>query len=429
MKPFQAGVLIFFGVLALATVFIFATFSGNSGNSVGSVEVWGTLPKETMQDMLSDLRIRDGGFKDVDYREISHGVFIETLTQAIAAGTGPDLILLENNQVVNEKDKILPISFRTFSRRDFQDSFVEAGEVYLSDSGPLGLPFYIDPFVVYWNRTLFSGAGIARAPKYWDEFSDIAPRMTRANENGTITQSAVALGEWQNVLYAKDILISLIVGLGNPIVSSNEDGELVSVLTERGDAPTPPAESALRFYTEFADPVKNVYSWNRSLANSRATFLAGGLGVYIGRASEVFALRSANPNLNFDVAAYPQVRDGVVAVPATLYALSVPRGSSNPTGAAQVALALTGLESQKLLVTLTGLPSVRRDVLSVSPDNEYEVIFRNAALNAFSFRDPNPAATNSIFERMIEDVSSGRARLPEAVRSGHNALRSLLEVQ
>ena len=429
MSPFKAGVLIFFGVLALGAVFIFATFSGGSRSNVGTVVMWGVLDEEIVGDVLSDLRIRDSSYRDVSYIQIPENSFSETLTEAIAAGTGPDLIFLANDELLREQDKLIPISFRSYSRRDFQDTFVEAGEVYLTDESVLGLPFYIDPMVLFWNRTLFSEAGIARAPKYWDEFVDIAPTLTNAAENGTITQSAVALGEWENVVSAKDIFVSLIVGLGNAVTSFNEDGELVSILTDRGDAPVPPAESALRFYTDFADPVKSVYSWNRSLPNSQAAFLAGQLGVYLGNASETFSLRSANPNLNFDVSAYPEVRDGRVAVPAHVFALSVPRGSTNPTGALQTAIALTSNASQEILVGLTGLPSVRRDVLSVSPNNQYETIFRNAALNAYSFRDPDADATERIFKRMVEDVASGRERLPEAVRNGHGELRALSGVQ
>jgi len=426
MKSFQIGVLIVFAALAVIAVLIFATFSGGGGANLGKVSIWGTLPEATVTELLDEVENTESGLREVTYREIPNGTFISALVEAIAAGRGPDLVILPAAAVENERDKLVTISYGTVSRRNFQDAFVEAGEVFLADEGVLGLPFYIDPFVTYWNRTLFSQAGIPRTVRYWDEFVDVAPLLSRASAGGTLTQSAVALGEWDNVNHAKEIFVSLIAGLGNAIVSENAEGTPIAILANSGQGQTSPAESALRFYTEFADPVRSVYSWNRSLPRSRDAFLAGTLAVYLGNASEVFPLRTANPNLNFDVAPYPEVRGGNLAVPADLYALAIPRGSTNAKGALSVALVLAGTDAQKALASITGLPSVRRDVLAVSPENPYESTFRDAALNAFTFRDPDPAQTDAIFERMVEGVSSGRFRIPEAVRSGQTELEALL---
>ena len=429
MKPFQIVTLFIFGALALLAVFIFASFSGGRGNTIGTVALWGSLPQETVDTFLLEAGRDVDGLTGVKYREVSEQAFTSVLVEALAAGTGPDLILFPASLVVGERDKIITIPYRSISRRDFQDSFVEAGEIFLTDAGTLGLPFYIDPFVLYWNRTLFSNAGVARPPRFWDELTDIAPKLSRSSAGGTLTQSAVALGEWQNVTHAKEIFLSLVYGLGNNLVVVNEKGAFQAVFSARGSAPTPPAESALRFYTDFADPVKNVYSWNRSQTDSRSAFLAGTLAVYMGKASEVFSLRSGNPNLNFDVAAYPQVRDGRVAVPADVLALSLPRGAKNAEGALQVAALLSGAPLQRAWASAVGLPSVRRDILSATPDSPYEAVFRNAALNAFTFYDPGPVETDRVFERMVEDVSSGRLRVPEAVQSGQRSLQALLEVQ
>ncbi|XKT74176.1 MAG: ABC transporter substrate-binding protein [Patescibacteria group bacterium UBA2163] len=429
MKPFQLGMIAAFALLALISITIFATFSGCDSESVGSVTIWGTVSEETMRLVFNEVRNTHGGFNGVSYEMVPADTLITNLVEAIAAGRGPDLILLPAASIGSEQDKLLVIPYSEISRRSFQDSFVEAGEIFLDERGVLGLPFYIDPYVMYWNRSLFSQAGIPRPVRYWDEFSDVAPLLSQANESGTLTQSAVALGEWGNVNHAKDIFLSLIIGLGNPIVQKNQEGEYQVTLTARGEGSELPAASALRFFTEFADPVQRVYSWNRSLPEAREAFLAGDLAVYLGKASEVTAIRASNPNLNFDIAPYPEVRGGVVAVPADLYAFSVPRGASNTSGALAAAQILSNSVAQKALVSVTGLPSVRRDVLSVSPENPYEATFRDAALNAYSFRDPNPKLSDDIFKRIVEGVSSGRFRINEALRSGQEELEELLGVQ
>jgi len=429
MKPFQGAVIIIFVLLALFAVFIFATISTNRTTSIGNIVLWGTLPEDMMETLIRDYGRENPDVKGLSYVEFPEESISASLVEAIASNRGPDLVLLPTREALSESDKLIPISYNSISRRTFQDSFIEASEVLLTEEGLIGVPFYIDPLVLFWNRSLFSVAGIPRAPRYWDEITDIAPRLSRSNQSGTLEQSAVALGEWQNVGSAKEVLLSLIVGLGNPVIAINARGEYEATFSNRDNLPTAPAESAVRFFTDFADPVKTVYSWNRSQPHSRDAFLSGTLAIYFGRASEVISIRAGNPNLNFDISAFPEVRGGIPAVPAHLYALVVPRGSQNPQGALQVANILSGPGMQRMLTEATGLPSVRRDTLSVSPENPYETVFRDGALNAFVFLDPSPAQTDAIFQRVVESVSSGRLRISEAIRSGQEELQALLKVQ
>ncbi len=275
MKPFQAVILVSFVALALIAVFIFASFSGRGTASIGTVAIWGTLPQDEVQGVITAVRLTNNSFDKVSYQEFPAAGFTDTLVQAIAAGTGPDLVIFPSTQILSDSDKILPISYNTVSRRSFQDSFVQAGESFLTPSGIIGLPFLIDPVVMYWNRTLYAEAGVASPPQYWDEFPALAPLLTHATDAGTLTQSAVALGEWTNVTHAKDIFVSLITGLGNPVVSRADDGTISVTLAVKGDAAVPPAESALSFYTGFSDPSKPLYSWSRSQPNDRDAFLAG----------------------------------------------------------------------------------------------------------------------------------------------------------
>lgn len=187
-----------------------------------------------------------------------------------------------------------------------------------------------------------------------------------------------------------------------------------------------PINSAVRFYTDFSDPVKPVYSWNRSAPESRNAFLAGGVAMYFGSVSELLGMRQANPNLNFDVAPVPSVRGGGAGVAANVTALSIPRGSRNVGGALAVALALTTTNSQQALLSLISLPSVRRDAVANNPNDPYGAMFQNAAVLSFSFLDPDPSATDAIFKRMVESVSSGKLRVTEASQGAHSELQALL---
>ncbi len=430
MKLFNVAVIGIFLALAVGAVIIFATFTSLNKNSVGVVSVWGSLPQDTFESVLGDLQSGNSTYDNVSYRFVPDTELIPDLVEAIAAGKGPDLVIFPAEYLLSQSDKLSSIPYSSISRRGFQDTFIQAGEVFLYDDGIKGIPFTVDPLVMYWNRTLFANAGIAQPPRYWDELSDMATRLTKSQENGTLTQNAVALGTWDNVGHAKAIFLTLARQLGNSVVVSDGKGAYVSVFTEgTAGGGVPPVDSAVRFYTDFSDPVKPVYSWNRSAIQSRNAFLAGSLAVYFGSVSELSGMREANPNLNFDVAPVPAIRGNGSGVAATLTGLSIPRGSSNPRGALMVAQALTSANAQKSLRSLISLPSVRRDGVEYAPNDPYGSMFDSAALLSFAFLDPNPSATDSIFKRMVEGVSSGKLRVSEATSGASDELRALIGVR
>lgn len=427
MKLFNVIVVGVFLALAIGAVITFSTFTSKNKNSVGAVTVWGSIPQAVFDKLIGDLQQGNSVYEHVSYHPVPSDQLIPNLVEAIAAGKGPDLVIFPAEYLLSQGDKLVSIPYANVSRREFQNTYVQAGEVFLANDGLKGIPFTVDPLVLYWNRTLFANAGLAQPPRYWDELSDMATRLTKSQENGTLTQNAIALGTWDNVGHAKEIFLTLADQLGNTIVTSDEKGVYRSVISDGAvGGGVPPVGSALRFYTDFADPVKPVYSWNRSQSDSRSAFLAGKVALYIGSASELVGIRTANPNLNFDVAPMPSVRGGGAGVAADVTALAIPRGSRNTRGALLVAEALTSASSQKSLLSLLSLPSVRRDAVTNNPNDPYGTMFENAALLSFAFRDPDPSATNSIFKRMVEGISSGKLQVSEATQSGHDELQALL---
>jgi len=426
MKLFPTIVAGIFVGLGLIAVFIFATFSASSGGSAGSVTIWGSLPKDQVEQLLIAIQELDeeGGFSNVSYQEVPEEALVNSLVSAIASGKAPDAVLLPVSHLLSEKTKLQRIPYSFMSRRDFQDAYIEAGEVLLSSDGIWGLPLLADPLVMYWNRTLFANASVARPPQYWDDLATLAPALSKTTEGGTLTQSAVGLGTWDNIANAKAIFTTLLKQLGNDIVKETQDGYRSS-LAERSSA-IASGDSALRFYSEFADPVKPVYSWNRSQPTSYDAFLAGKVAIYFGRASELSRIRAANPNLNFDIARVPSVRGGGSDVETAMVAFVIPRGARNTEGALAVGQALTGAAIQETIETRFRIPSVRRDAVSDSAADPYRGMFRATALSSFVFPDPYPSRTDAIFKKMIEGVASGALTVAEAVSEGSAELEALL---
>lgn len=429
MKPFPAIVMIIFVALAMFGVFIFATFSASQSDQIGEVEIWGSVPSEAIDQVVSLIRDSRDDFGGVTYVEVPPESLVPNLVEAIAAGRGPDLVFFPSSAIVKDGEKISPIPFSSISRRDFQDAFVEAGEVFLTDEGILGLPVLIDPTVMYWNRSLFSDASVANPPRYWDDLAKIAPTLSEKLPNGSITQSAVSLGLWDNVAHAKLVLVTLVRQLGAPIIIRDPARGYQADLFKAGAQGVTPAVSAVRYIADFADPVKPMYSWNRSQKNSRDAFLAGSLAMYFAPASELLSIREANPNLNFDVAPLPASRTGGKEVMAEVVAVSIPRGSQNPVGALTVAVLLAGPETQALFAKALSLPTPRRDVALDASADAYLDVFQTSAIRSFAFLDPEPSESDRIFYRMMEDIASGRIQLTQAVRNANDDLQALLRMQ
>jgi len=428
LSVFQIGLIIIFVLAAIIGVVVFATgFGISSKEALPEVLVWGTIEQSVVDGVLATVAQENERFELITYEEKDARTYSDDLVNALAAGNGPDLFLLPHDLALQFADKTLVIPYDIYSERVFKNVFIEEGELFLSSEGIRAFPFAIDPLVMYWNRDIFASEGLASPPAFWDEFFTLSPKVTQRDKSSNIVRSFVAFGEFRNIVNAKEILSALILQTGNPIVSESPNGQLVSQLTESFDFIEPPALAALRFYTEFSNPVKSVYSWNRALPDSRQSFVAGDLALYLGFASELQILEEANPNLNFDVVEIPRSRDVKRTVTfARLEGLAISRASNNPLAALEVAVALTSNSSITALAKLNGLPPVRRDLLGEKPANSFGPVFYDSVIAARGWLDPDPSSTDAIFQRMVESTVSGRALLGEAVETADAEISNLL---
>jgi ABC-type glycerol-3-phosphate transport system substrate-binding protein len=422
MSKFQLTVILIFGAFIALGVFVFATSKG--GPSEPPVTVWGSLDETLFANFLKQTGVSDGDIQ-VTYREVSEKNFDGAFVESLASGVGPDLIILPEDKIVRHLNKLFLIPFDSYSARDFRENFIEGTEVFMGGSGVVGIPFTIDPMVMYWNRDLFSQEAIPNPPTRWSEFFALSERLTKGDSHSRITQSLASLGAYGNINHAKELLSTLIIQAGSPIVTL-ENGTPRVVLSDRLGFPGTPGLLALDFYTEFSNPVKAFYSWNRALPQAQNFFLAGDLALYFAPASELSILRDKNPNLNFDVALIPQslaTNDRYTF--AHMTGLSIVRNSQNIGGAFQIANQLTTPTALQILSNLTNLPPVHRKLLAKSPSDLYQSVFYTSAIWARSFLDPNPKATDLIFEELVDSVVSGRERGASALNKADGEITNL----
>ena len=154
--------------------------------------------------------------------------------------------------------------------------------------------------------------------------------------------------------------------------------------------------------------------------------------MYIGYASEFNLIEQQNPNLNFDVAPLPHLSNGQgenLTTFARVYALAIPTVSKNPQDALVIQQILTTEYASSILSDYIGLPSPYNSLLATVPKNATKTTFRNSAIMARSWLDPNPAATYAIIAKMINSVVSGEKRMSEAISRAQKELEVLLSKQ
>jgi len=409
--------LAIFGASAVAGVLIFAIATSTSkSSSVGPVSIWGTVDGGTFTSMIENAANTYPALSQVTYVQKDPTTYTADLTRALASGSGPDVFLISQDQAVETASEVQLFPYTSVSPTQFRDAFIQAADPFLVPTGVVALPIAADPLVLYWNKDILATAAYSQPPQYWEQLLDMVPQLTQRDDAGTIQRSAVAFGEYVNVENAKDILSALIMQAGGSLTAYDSTNRLGSAMSKSGIvASEPAAVTALRFYTQFADPSKSYYSWNRSLANSQQAFAQGNLALYIGYASELSQIQSENPNLNFAVARLPQIKNAPHTVDvARVYGLAVSHTSHNIAGAQNVVATLVSAVNSAAYATAFNLSSARRDVLSQTSTGN-QSLFNAATISSYSWTDPNSAATATLFQAMIEDTTSGTILVGDAV--------------
>ncbi len=426
MSKFQIILLAVFGIAIVAGVMVFSLYRGSS--NVGSaVLVWGDISSNDFSTLQNTPAFSADRSISITYEEKSPDTMGSEFTEALARGSGPDLIIITQDHLWVNKPKLAVIPYASISEGDFKTTFVEEGELFLIPTGIYALPLTIDPLVLYYNRDLLSDVGQSRPMAYWDEIYGAAANLSKMDPAGNLVSSVMALGEAQNIPHAKEIVSLLMLQAGTPITTLF-NSELQARLTEKFGQLLVPGEAALNFYTQFSNPAKIFYSWNRSLIDARTHFTSGDSAYYLGFASEYRVLKNMNPNLNFGVSLVPQSRVSSKSLTfGRVRGVAISRGAKNLVAAYTIASKLISHDSLNSLSQILFLPPARRDLLALKPTDAVLPVFYDAALQAKGWLDPDARATDVIFRDAIDSITSGRARTYEALKKANDEINALIK--
>jgi len=446
LSTFQITLLAVFGSLGIAGVLIFALITAsNNTNSIGSIVIWGTLDDTVINQALRDAADNDSRFSQVTYVKVDPTQYDQQLKTALASGRGPDLFLMSDDHAYRDASYALHVSYAEFPQSQFQSTFIDAASPFLAQDGIVAVPVFVDPLVLFWNKDALSTAGIATPPQYWDQVPNMVESLVKKNDDGTVQKAGIALGNYDNISSAKDILATLIMQANGQITGVDSEGILRSQLAVQNGSNA--AVTALDFYTEFADPSQPDYSWSRAFPNAQSAFAASDVAMYVGHASENGSISATNPNLNFAMAPLPQIRTGQYTIDTSrVYALALSRNAHNPTGALTMAFLIASPDFIGPLAKNLGMASALRRVIStdatpVQTTNDTSAALQKLVSNtpktpgtlvdteaniSKAWIDPDPDKTGALFRDMIESTVSGELKSVDAVQRADKQMGTIL---
>lgn len=376
----------------------------------------------------------------INYQQFRPEEYEQALLEAWAEDRGPDIFSIPYTWLGKYQTKILPIpqkmsighqfltgtikkeykveiqEKRGLTSRDLKNFFVDtvANDVYRQNQ-IWALPLSLDTLALYYNRDLLNQAKIIEPPKTWEELITAVKLLTILDRQGNFIQSGVSLGTSNNIANSADILSVLMMQNGTRMTS---DSSATFNLPLVDDPSYFPGEEALRFYTDFANPSKEIYSWNKSFSSAFDAFIQGKTAFYFGYASDILKIRTLAPKLNFDITKMPQISGSLKEMNLANYWVETVAKKTKYPNEAWIFLmfATTDANNVKTYLERAKKPTAHRALIKTQLEDFDLASFANQVLIAKSwYRGKNWPVAEKAMKDMIDDVIEGRRTVKGAM--------------
>jgi multiple sugar transport system substrate-binding protein len=419
--------LILAGVAGVIAVLVVAIVLGRRGGGGGksSLTVWGVFDNADAYGEIFRAFKRDTGIS-VAFVQKDISTYETELVDALAAGRGPDVFMMNNAWLAKHAEKLVPAPAAVIAPAEVRDLYPDVvSEDFVGGNRVWALPLFVDTLALFYNRDLFDQAAIAFPPQTWEELVALVPKLTRIGAGGVIEQSAIAMGTAFNINRASDILAALMLQAGTPIVDRKN---LEAVFQRAGGTDVRSAGvAALEFYLQFANPAKSVYTWNAEQHYSIDAFSEGTLAMMLSYAFQIPTIRQKGPFVDFGVSPLPQPASRKDRVDyANYWGFAVSRQSRNAAAAWQLVAFMTSRESAQSYFRATGRPPARRDLIANVANQPIVGVFAKQALTAHSWFQASSSENENIFLGAIESVRRGQVSAETAISRAADQMNLLL---
>ncbi|MEI8360579.1 MAG: extracellular solute-binding protein [bacterium] len=401
----------------------------------------------------------------IQYRKFRYEEYEKELLNAMAEDRGPDIFSIPASWIGRYKTKIAPMpesttlaypevvgtlkketittvkTNKSLSLKDLKNNFVDVvySDVVVKEKDlttkqlkekVYGLPMSVDTLALYYNKDLFNNAGISVMPEYWNKtFQQYVQKLSKQNTQGDIIQSGMAFGSSNNIERVADILSVLMMQNG-AIMTSDTGNEIKFNQKMPGeDNDYYPGVEAIRFFVDFSNPAKEVYSWNDKLDNSMKLFAGNKLAMMLGYAYQLPTIKAEAPKLNFGIAKLPQIENAAQNTNyANYWVETVSKKSTFQNEAWDFVQYITKAEQAKEYLKKTKKPTALKALVAEQLDDMEVGVFASQVLTAKSwYHGKDAQAVDQILAEMITQAKADPDKLPMAVTQAAQKVQQTLE--
>lgn len=391
-----------------------------------------------------------------EYRELRYEEYEDELIRAFAEGEGPDIFSIHNTWIGKYESLIQPMPDSltipytetrgtikkeviytvqeepTMSQRALKSNYVDvvvddvlrsykANAKAEEEDRIFALPMGMDSLALYYNTDLLNAAGIPEPPGTWTQFQDQVALMTQINTNDSIVQAGAAIGTSRNVERAFDLVSILMMQNGTQMTDSR--GRVT--FAQETDSGFLGGE-ALRFYTDFANPLKAVYTWNEDMPDSFDAFTSGNTAFFFGYSYHNDFIKTANAKLNFSVSPLPQIDGGKTVNFANYWVETVAKSTDAGDWAWDFVQFAAGEDRVTSYLTQAKRPAALRALINSQLEDEVLSVFAGQTLTADSwYRGGDALVAEEAFLDLIDAFLSGSEQ-ERALKDAQNKVNQSL---
>lgn len=408
------------------------------------INIWGVIDDvDAYQAILSDYRKLHPN-ANLNFRRFRLEEYENELLNALAEDRGPDVFMVHNTWVGKYMSKMLvmPLQTKTASqvvqgtlkkelvwqlnteptvsirqfKSDYPDvvanDFIRTVNVSTDpdkrdfQQRVVAVPMSVDTLAMYVNKDLLNAAGIANIPETWDDFQTAVKRLVKTDDAGELLQAGAAMGTGRNVERSPDIIAALMMQNGAEMATPDGSPTFGMIPAKlEGQRDMPPAYQALVFYTDFANPGKDVYTWNDKQPNSLDAFIQGKVAFFFGYSYHLPVIRARAPKLNLAMAKMPQIPGNPIVNYANYWAWTVSKKTKSPDIAWNMLNFFRKPDENKKYLDVAIRPAALRSQLPAQLENEQVGVFASQVLTAQSwYKGNDPKAMENALVEMIEEA-------------------------
>ncbi len=385
----------------------------------------------------------------IEYRKLRYEEYEKELLQAWAEDRGPDIFTIHNTWIGKYKSKVLELpeviklpyvveidkrtkeiskadyrQIKTITPAQLRSNFAETVYQDVVRGGKImGLPLSVDTLALFYNRVLFDRVQITQIPRTWLEVKEAVKKLTLQDDEGNLVQAGIALGTSGNINRATDVVSLLMMQNGTNMVDASTNRATFDQSSPySSDKSYKPGIEAVRFYTDFAMPSKEVYSWNDEMPDAVSAFVAGRLAMMVGYSYQLPLIKTQGAKLNIGIGEVPHINsDGSDAMGnkvnfASYWVETVAQKTKYPDYAWDFVQFASRSEHVQSYLKKTKKPSALRNLITTQLIDPEIAPFANQVLTANSwYRGKDALLTESVFGEMIDLVLAGKSTASQAV--------------